>query len=61
MIDLRTALKVELHVHLEGSMPPATLLNLAKRNGIALPFDNVRWRCPWITVATVSWYPAGTA
>ncbi len=29
--------KVELHVHLEGSMRPATLLALAKKNGVELP------------------------
>jgi adenosine deaminase len=29
--------KVELHVHLEGAILPATLLRLAKRNGVALP------------------------
>jgi adenosine deaminase len=32
--------KVELHVHLEGTFRPATLLYLAKKNGIALPADD---------------------
>lgn len=30
--------KVELHVHLEGAVRPATLLALAARHGVALPF-----------------------
>lgn len=34
---LRAVPKVELHVHLEGAIQPATLLELAKRNGIELP------------------------
>ena len=34
---LRAVPKVELHVHLEGAIQPATLLRLAERNGIALP------------------------
>jgi adenosine deaminase len=29
--------KVELHVHLEGSMRPGVLLELARRNGVELP------------------------
>ena len=32
--------KIELHVHLEGTVRPATLLKIARRNGLSLPFDN---------------------
>ena len=45
MVDLRTFArqmpKVELHIHLEGSIRPATLLQLAGRNGIELPAQDV--------------------
>ena len=33
--------KVELHVHLEGSIQPATLLALAERNKVALPANDL--------------------
>ena len=32
--------KVELHVHLEGTFRPATLLSLARKNKVALPADD---------------------
>ncbi len=38
---IREMPKVELHVHLEGSIRPATLLTLAQRNGVALPAQDV--------------------
>lgn len=41
--------KVELHVHLEGSIRPETVLKLAKRNGVALPADSVEGLREWYT------------
>ncbi len=33
--------KVELHVHLEGTLEPAMMLDLAARNGVTAPFASV--------------------
>lgn len=38
---IRAMPKVELHVHLEGSIQPATVLMLAERNGMALPAQDL--------------------
>lgn len=39
--------KVELHVHLEGATQPATLLKLAKKNGVELPASDLEGVQKW--------------
>jgi adenosine deaminase len=41
--------KVELHVHLEGSIRPETLLILAARNKVSLPADTLEGLREWYT------------
>src|SRR5438093_1772949 len=57
MLDERTQIdryieavpKAELHVHLEGSIQPATLLMLAQRNNVELPVLTVEDLQDWFT------------
>jgi adenosine deaminase len=46
---IRQMPKVELHVHLEGAVQPATLLHLAQKNGITLPVTTEEEVRDWYT------------
>lgn len=46
---IRAMPKVELHVHLEGSIRPETLLELAQRNRVELPYATVPELRRWYT------------
>lgn len=46
---IRRMPKVELHVHLEGSIQPETLLELARRNQVELPATTVEGLRQWYT------------
>ncbi len=46
--------KVEMHVHLEGSIEPETLLQLAQRNSVELPATTVEGLRDWYTFTDFS-------
>lgn len=40
-VELNALPKAELHIHIEGALRPELVFQLAERNGIALPWDDV--------------------
>ena len=51
---IRAMPKVELHVHLEGAIQPATLLALAERNQVPLPANTVAGLRSWYRFTSFS-------
>lgn len=51
---VQAAPKAELHVHLEGSIRPETLLMLAERNKVDLPITTVEEARQWFTYSDLS-------
>jgi adenosine deaminase len=39
---INTLPKVELHLHIEGSLEPELMMQLAKKNAVELPYDNIQ-------------------
>jgi adenosine deaminase len=40
-MDIKNIKKVELHLHLDGSLRPETVLEIAKKDNIKLPTENL--------------------